>query len=81
MIAPSSNNMLLCYFLVDTKAQLTLEPKFSIFSNSLTTNVPPSYRKQSIDLCYDNYGGVSNHKFSYANNYSQLKRPIIFYAF
>ena len=31
--------------------------------------------------CYDNYGGVSNHKFSYGNNYSQLKRPIIFYAF
>ena len=31
--------------------------------------------------CYDNYGGVSNHKFSYGNNYSQLKRPVIFYAF
>ena len=33
------------------------------------------------NICYDNYGGVSNHKFSYGNNYSQLKCPIIFYAF
>ena len=34
-----------------------------------------------FEICYDNYGGVSNHKFSYGNSYSQLKLPIIFYAF